>query len=250
MKTTIYYFTATGNSQQVAKILQKELQSELKPMSSNISTICSSEVIGFVFPTYFWGIPNIVDTFIANISIKSQNPYIFAVTTCTLYSGAALGMVAELLEKHNLNLSYGKSIHSVGNYIIEYNVNTKKIEKTLNKVKKQTEKVSQAILLKKRTQVRKPFYIQKKIYSGYHKRRTQDNLFSVDDSCISCGLCQKVCPAQNIVMEKSRPHYQHHCEHCLACVHWCPKKAIQFNSVTAKKNRYTNPYVSINELNK
>lgn len=250
MKTIIYYFTATGNSQHVAKILQDELQSELKPMSNNIKTVCSSDVIGLVFPTYFWGIPNIVNTFLENISIKSENPYIFAITTCTLYSGSALGMISNLLKKQNFKLSYGKSIHSVGNYIIEYNVNKQKIERILDKVKIETKNTAKDILLRRTKDVSAPFYLQKKFYNGYNKRRMQDNLFSIDDSCISCGTCQKICPVQNIIINKSKPEFQHHCEHCLACVHWCPKKAIQFNNVTANKNRYTNPYISINELNK
>lgn len=250
MKSVIYYFSATGNSQHIAYTLQKELKSEVLPMVGHEHDVCSCETIGFVFPTFFWGIPHIVKDFIINLEIKAKNPYIFAISNCYLMSGASLGMVKENLENRSLVLSYGNVLYSVGNYIAEYNINLDKVEKRLHNVELDTKKMAQDILNKKTNHIRKPFYFDRAFYNLYEKRRMQDNFFSIDKTCVSCGTCQNVCPVKNIILENGKPEFKHHCEHCFACVHWCPKKAIQYQSKTIKKNRYHNPNISVNKLNK
>lgn len=250
MESTIYYFSSTGNSLHVAKIIQKELQGRLLPMAGNTGTSCSSEVIGFVFPTYYWGIPHIVGKFLSKLKIEHPHPYIFAVTTCGLSSGGALGMVKALLDKHHLNLNYGKKIRSVSNYIIEYNINPDRTEDKLQKAAACANQAARDIMERKNNHVRKPFLLEIQFYKAYQKRRNQDHLFFADEHCIGCGMCERVCPVHNISMENGKPKFHHHCEHCIACIHWCPEKALQFQSKTAGRNRYQNPFVSANELNR
>lgn len=105
------------------------MDSDLVPMKGNMGVSCSSHVIGFVFPIYFWGIPHLVREFLLNIKILSENPYLFAVSSRGAASGGTFGMVNEALAKTDLSLSYGKSIRSVSNYIVEYDIKQKSIEK-------------------------------------------------------------------------------------------------------------------------
>ena len=39
-----------------------------------------------------------------------------------------------------------------------------------------------------------------------------------------------------------------HCEHCLGCLQWCPKEAIQFRKVTLKYKRYHHPAVKAEDM--
>jgi ferredoxin len=65
-------------------------------------------------------------------------------------------------------------------------------------------------------------------------------LFHADDRCISCGLCERICPVSTIAMRDSRPVWtDSHCAHCMACIHNCPKGAIEYGDVTQEKRRYT-----------
>jgi len=49
-------------------------------------------------------------------------------------------------------------------------------------------------------------------------------------------------------MEAGKPQFQHQCEHCLACLHNCPARAIDWKDKTQGKARYRNANVSLDEL--
>lgn len=68
-----------------------------------------------------------------------------------------------------------------------------------------------------------------------------DKKFFVQETCNRCGLCEKVCPVQNIRLVDGRPAWQHHCEQCMACLQWCPQEAIQFGKATIGRRRYRHP---------
>lgn len=54
-----------------------------------------------------------------------------------------------------------------------------------------------------------------------------DKSIAVGDDCTGCGMCARVCPANNIDLVNKRPEFQHRCEMCFACDEWCPQSAIQ-----------------------
>jgi len=77
-----------------------------------------------------------------------------------------------------------------------------------------------------------------------------DKSFSVEDTCTSCGTCAEVCPVGNITMENDRPVWQHHCELCCACLHFCPVEAIQLSTLqgTKGRGRYRHPDLTIDDM--
>ena len=44
------------------------------------------------------------------------------------------------------------------------------------------------------------------------------------------------------------PIFGQDCIGCLSCIQFCPKQAIDVGKVTQKRERYTNPNISIAEL--
>ena len=52
-----------------------------------------------------------------------------------------------------------------------------------------------------------------------------------NNNCVGCGMCAKSCPNNAILMKagakKSRPYWTYHCENCLRCMGYCPKKAVE-----------------------
>jgi len=77
---------------------------------------------------------------------------------------------------------------------------------------------------------------------------TLDQNFNVNDKCNSCNLCERICPVKNIRIMNGRPNWQGNCEHCLACIQWCPAEAIQYGTITNDRKRYHHPEVLAREL--
>jgi MinD superfamily P-loop ATPase len=78
-----------------------------------------------------------------------------------------------------------------------------------------------------------------------------DQFYSISDDCTKCGICEKVCPVNNIGLDEAgHPYFNHHCEQCVACIQFCPKKAINYKDKTQNRKRYTHPAIKYMELAK
>jgi MinD superfamily P-loop ATPase len=61
-----------------------------------------------------------------------------------------------------------------------------------------------------------------------------DKSFWIDEKCNACGICATVCPCRNIRLDGAgRPTWSHQCEQCLACIQWCPRKAIHIRQANS-----------------
>ena len=128
MKTTIYFFTGTGNSLKVAQSLSEKLdECDLIPIAKiwetdNIAS--STEKVGFVFPLYYAGLPKIVYDFLQKIELSKSN-YFFAVVT---YAGdintTPLQQIHTILSAKSKSLSAGFYILMPNNYIIGYDIHS------------------------------------------------------------------------------------------------------------------------------
>ena len=52
------------------------------------------------------------------------------------------------------------------------------------------------------------------------------------DACILCGMCQRVCPAGAITVDRKAGDWSidpYSCIQCANCVHECPKKCLSMN---------------------
>ena len=82
-----------------------------------------------------------------------------------------------------------------------------------------------------------PFTYTYIIGGYYNKHLITDQHFWVDlEACIQCGLCQKLCPVNDI--KGAPPVWIHNgrCTNCLACYHHCPAHAIHWGDM--KRGQY------------
>ncbi|WP_282438048.1 EFR1 family ferrodoxin [Slackia exigua] len=76
----------------------------------------------------------------------------------------------------------------------------------------------------------------------HHLSMRRTSHFTVDETCIGCGLCAKRCPAQAIEMRNGMPTWaKESCFACLRCLHSCPKFAIQYGRNTRAHGQYRHP---------
>lgn len=87
------------------------------------------------------------------------------------------------------------------------------------------------------------------LYStGYKFIHFLDKNFSVEETCNSCGICEKICPVKNIILTEGKPVWNKNCQMCFACINNCPQNAIQYGGKTRGLKRYRNPEISLSDL--
>lgn len=64
------------------------------------------------------------------------------------------------------------------------------------------------------------------------------NAFRATDACIGCGKCVELCLLNNIHLENGKPVWGKNCTHCMACICYCPKEAIEYGKKSKGKPRY------------
>ena len=92
------------------------------------------------------------------------------------------------------------------------------------------------------------FFLSSIYRFSYSSVSCMDKSFWADEKCTGCGICEKICPAQNISLMDGKPQWQHRCEQCFACLQWCPEEAIQYGKGTAKKKRYHHPEITLKDM--
>ena len=244
----IFYFSATGNSLCVAKKIGGELCS-IPQMIKEDKRAFKDDVIGFVIPCYFFGMPRFIKKFILNSKFEAK--YFFAIVTCGNMAGASLKQMEEAGRKVGIQFNYTNEIMMVDNYLPMFDMekeleieSSKKIDEKLalivNDIKNKQEKVIKKGIFvnafsKTINRLSSRFFLDKK-----------DASYIVLDSCNACGICAKVCPVKNIKVEK-KPVFSHKCEGCYACIHHCPQNAIHFKSEKSKA-RFINRNVKLTEI--
>ena len=56
--------------------------------------------------------------------------------------------------------------------------------------------------------------------------------------CIGCGRCVELCPLNNVHLKNGKPVWGKNCTHCMACICYCPKEAIEYGKKSREKPRY------------
>jgi ferredoxin len=260
MKTIIYYFTGTGNSLAAAKKIAGALKDcELVPIASLADTpgriVPAADRVGIVCPVYDAGIPVIVKEFAQRLDIGAV-PYAFGIITLGGMGVSALHQLNKiLLQGCRKKLDAAFAVKMPGNFppVGVPPAGEKKAE-ILRKADEHLAAI--AVTIQKGETVPPGFspftsVLRLLLYPPFARGvHSMDRSFSVGDTCTSCGTCAKVCPVGNIVMEKERPVWQHHCEMCCACLHFCPVEAIQLNTMqgTKGRGRYRHPDLKVEDM--
>jgi Pyruvate/2-oxoacid:ferredoxin oxidoreductase delta subunit/flavodoxin len=258
MKTILYYFSGTGNTLMLARLLAEQLgNTEIINIVSCKSPTPPPEAdaIGILFPVYVFSLPKIVHDFIKNDLNINEDTYIFALTNyASSGGGSALKQLNALLKRKKRKLKAGFGLNMPSSYIPFGGAESQKkqnrcflraserIKVIARRVKEHPENYS---FLKSRI----PLFISKIFYLIFIKiilKNVKKNY--VNDSCKGCGNCTKICPRQNIKLIDKRPSWGTHCEQCMACLQWCPETAIQRRGVPETRLRYHNPGILAEDL--
>lgn len=262
MKTTIYHFSATGNSLSLARDLAKRLEdTRLVAIADAIgkpSAPDSNERIGFVFPVFAWGLPRIVADFVEGLRIAGS-PRIFAVATCVAIPGNTLRELERLLRRKGLGLRAGFVVGAVRSSLMKLNgfdrvmIALEGSRIPLASAQTRLDEIVRTIeedgIHRPETSSRLANAVGSLIHGlALRSFRTIDAGFEVGDSCKGCGTCARVCPRANIEIRKQRPTFRHDCEFCHACIQWCPSFAIRHPGFDESPRQYRHPDIMLVDL--
>ncbi len=239
----IFYFSATGNSRWVAQQLAALTGDSLCNITDCLKEGClpalpdDTERVGFVFPVHSWYVPAPVLDFLAKLELPAS-VYRYAVCTCGDDAGKGMSRLA----KH-FPLDAAWSVQMPNTYVPMFQLDAPELaRKKVQEARAWLPRIAEAVKAKEhvwevheggcsrlKTYVVQPLFVH--CYIG-------TKAFRVDDTCISCGLCEKNCPVSAIRLVEGRPVWSEACIHCMACLHGCPAKAIQYGKGTRKKGRY------------
>ena len=271
-KAEVYYFSGTGNSLAVAKLVAERLGGGLVPVVSvmNREEIQSeADVIGITFPVYYADLPNIVRRFAEKLDC-AETAYVFGVATYGGAASASLKSLARILESRGKSLAAGFGVHMPQNAFRKPWENRRAIYRRADKrigfiarsVKARRTGMHYANL---------PLQTILTPFEGFFRRMTvpfmekisntpspsgltvadliplADRSFSTTDACTGCGICARVCPASNIELVEGRPVWRNRCENCIACFNWCPANAIR-GGILKNDYRYRHPNVTLEDI--
>ena len=251
----IYFFTGTGNSLKVAKDIANALgDCEIVAIykGTDMKIPIGYRRIGFVFPVYYFGLPDMVANFIRQAELTKENAeYYFAVATPGGFSGKPIVQMARLLSEKDIHLDYGAKIRMNANYIVSYGSIGLYYVTAMKSYNKHIGKIIHDIKNTTTAEIEKYSKYYEKIYlDTICNVHNIDDGYHASDACTSCGICTKVCPANNITLQDGRPVFRHRCECCMACIQHCPNKALNYQEKTQKRKRYTHPDITYLEISK
>ena len=246
----IFYYSGCGNSKFIAKSIAEALDDKLVfiPEAQREGkfeyNLAENEMLGFVYPIYSWRPPHLVEEFVNDLKINGKPSYVWTAVTCGDNVGETEKIFRKELGTIGLSLDGAFCFKMPNTYVNMMGMSVDEPEIANEKIAKAKEKLPKVIdLIKQHAQYSDmikgglPRFKSNVIGSGFYKWASDKPFFSTDD-CISCGMCAKVCPMQNITLENGRPVWHGNCNTCDACYHYCPKNAIQYGKKTKGKGKY------------
>lgn len=256
MSTHVFWFSGTGNSLAVAKRLAAATAADacLPITAATASPVPPHNHLILVFPVYAWGVPAIVERFIAALPQMVAGRATVVVTHGGAPGPAAAVAAAMLAEKGIARIAT-HAIRMVDNFPpFGGPPRPAKAEKRLLlaaatvaalcvTVANPAPADSGAGRYRVGRLLARPLNA---LFRRWMKRCFRK--FRATAACTGCGLCQRICPVANIEMADGRPVWHERCEACFACFHWCPESAVAFGRCGPAHRRYHHPEIEAKEL--
>ena len=246
----VVYFTGTGNSRYAAELLADVLEDECVDSAGYIKNGIAADLVSgkpwiFVAPIYAWSFPKVFGDFIRSGCFSGERKAYF-VLTCGSDMGAAWNKAEALCAEVGLTHMGTYPCVMPDNYIVMFSAPTpEKSAKIISKAEvglcELAEKIKNGEELSKVSGGLFGKIKSGAVNSAFGKYYISDKKFTSDEKCVSCGLCERVCPLGNIEMAEGKPKWKGNCTHCMACISSCPKEAIEYGKGSRGKRRYLCP---------
>lgn len=246
----VFYFTGTGNSLYVAKQIEDHPVSIPQVMRKE-NLEFTADRIGIVAPVYGHEVPPMVKAFLKKAVFHTD--YFYLILTYGNRHGGAAELAYQLCKECGKTVHYINVLMMIDNWLPGFDMEE---QKQIDKKIPENLAVILAHLDARKHKIAEVTDQDRAAHQQLLDRMGQmpsdawQHLLRITQSCIGCGICQKVCPSSCIHLEDEKAVYlPGNCQTCLACAHACPQKAISLTAPEKNpKARYRNEHISLEEI--
>lgn len=252
----IIYFSATGNNKYAAQRIADKTGDRIISITDKMKNkdyklqLEADENIGFITPTYFWGLPDIVKDFLSKMQISNNGKnYVYHVLTYGTTTGTAGKLMEKLLNQKGIMLDASFAVKMVDTWTPMFDLSDKNKNMETTKA---ADALIDAVISKVKSKQKGDFNKSKgfslvaaMVQKEYDTKRQTKN-FTLLDNCTGCGICEKQCPVGAIKVTDGKAKWiKEECQLCLGCLHKCPQFAIQYGKNTQKHGQFVNPNIKL-----
>lgn len=233
----VFYFSGTGNCEHIAKLIGERTGEEVIDIAkclreSRLSfALKKFERLGFVYPIYYMGMPNIVVDFVKAAEIRFYGKHFtYSVASCGAMTGSADRKLSELLKKKNIPMHATFSVRMVSSFTPIFDVKNEERNAKINKEASET--VSDMLFLVDNrlggyyNHRIGPWPVSPVVHAGYTVGN-RTSFFKLSKDCTGCGICADECPQNAIEIVDGKAKWtKKRCTYCLGCIHKCPQNAV------------------------
>lgn len=246
----ILYFSATGNTSFVANELASRLDDRAINLLSRIkekdyAPIHSDRPFVICSPVYVGEMPGFLTNYLKHIDLTGSREVYFVFTSGGYEGISCLKGIALVRKKGMLYRGY-TNFKMPRNYIASNafsELDVPEIEGRIRDSYQMLDSVADRIRRHKVLTHRHiwlfEILITLPLVPLWTNVKQGVKGFHVTDKCISCGLCERLCPLQVIELKDGKPRWNgRSCAHCMSCIQNCPVQAIDYEDITQEKERY------------
>ena len=246
----VLYFSATGNTEYIAKELANRLNDKclnLLPRIKNgdYSEIYSDTPFVICTPVYVCEMPIFFVKFLKKLRLAGNNNAYFVFTSGG-YAGISACQARRITRAKKMRYLGRAEFKMPRNYIASNaysELDFEEIRKRINDAAAKLDKVYETVKNGEKLKDRHIYLFEKIIIVPFTpvwcRFKQPSKPFAASDKCVACGKCAELCPLGNIRIVDGKPVWKTRCAHCMACISNCPTEAIEYGNITQKKFKYT-----------
>lgn len=245
----VIYYSATGNTEFIAKEVAKRLGDECLNLLDRIknndhSPIYSDKPFVICAPVIVCEMPRFMAKYLKEQEFSGSKD-VYGIFTSGGYCGITGSLCKKIFKRKKMKYHGHAEVKMPRNYVASNAypmLEKQEVETRIINAHNRLDEIANTIKNGDKLKARYVFLLEKLITLPFNpiwcNRKFNTKDFYVKDNCIGCGKCAKLCALNSVTMVDGKPVWSDKCTHCMACIGNCPVEAIEYGTITVGKEKY------------